>query len=167
MMAGSPPPPPEGQSGDRWGDPGAPPSTAGAPGQPPPGPGGQPYQTDPAQRPSGSNGLAVGALVCGILALLCGIAGLFLITLPLAFILGIVGVVLGIMGNRRAAGTGVGKGQAIAGIVTGAIGLLAAVAWSVVIGLTFGAVVDEFGDPFQDPEAFQERLEEFEEEQEP
>lgn len=175
-MAASPPPPPEDRPGGPAGDPGGYQTAPGAhgqttgeshpPGQAPQGSWAQPYQPGPAQPGTGGgNGLAVGALVCGILALLCGIGGIFLITLPLAFILGIVGIVLGIMGMRKAAVTGTGRGQGIAGIVTGAIGLLAAIGWAVMIGIGWSAMVSEFGDPFEDPESFQERLDEFEDQQ--
>jgi hypothetical protein len=127
---GQPGPPPEqwgppGQPG-AWGQPGPPPEQWGQPGQPSPG------------RPGGSNGVAIGALVCGLLAI------------PLAFILfggllGLVAVVLGIIGLRKARDlAGTGRGMAIAGIVTGALGMLFAV-------LVLVGFVALFSDPqFQD-----------------
>lgn len=68
-----------------------------------------------------NNGIALAAMILGILALL----GLVFI-LP-GFILGLIALILGIMGVRRAnaiAGPGARKGMAITGIVTGAISLI-------------------------------------------
>lgn len=98
-------------------------------------------------------------MVCGIIAVVFGtVLGFFFITLPLAFILGIVAVVLGIMGVRRApAAAGTGRGQAISGIVTGGIALVATLFW----GFAFGALFTGLEGVFDDPDAF---LEEFEEE---
>lgn len=68
-----------------------------------------------------TNGVALAAMILGILALL----GLVFI-LP-GFILGLIALILGIMGVRRAnaiAGPGARRGMAITGIVTGAISLI-------------------------------------------
>ena len=65
-----------------------------------------------AAGPQKSNGLAVGSLVAGVIGLV----------VPL---LGLVGVVLGVLGLRRARDPGIGgRGLAIAGISTGAVGLV-------------------------------------------
>lgn len=67
------------------------------------------------------NGVALAAMILGILALF-GLAFIF----P-GFILGLIALILGIMGVRRAnaiAGPGARKGMAITGIVTGAISLI-------------------------------------------
>ena len=98
-------------------------------------------------------------MVCGIIAVVFGtVLGFFFITLPLAFILGIVGLVLGVMGVRRApAAGGVGRGQAITGIVTGGIAVVATLLW----GFAFGALFTGLEGIFDDPDAF---LEEFDEE---
>jgi hypothetical protein len=61
----------------------------------------------------GSNGLAVAALVLGILTFFC--LG------PLGAILAIV---LGFLGLKKAREVGVGKGMSIAGMVLGAVGLV-------------------------------------------
>lgn len=82
-------------------------------GQFPPAGYGQPYGAPP----SGSNGLAITALVLGVLAVIT-----FWLP-PLALVLGIVAVVLGFLGMRKADEVG-GRGLAIGGLVTGAIGLL-------------------------------------------
>ncbi len=118
---GSPPPPPSGGYG-------APPPAPGGFGAPPPAPGGYPppggYGAPgygaPAANPT--NGMAIAALVCGILSLFC------------LFPLGFVGVGLGVAGLGKAKKTGgSGKGLAIGGIVTGAIGILATLAFVALI----------------------------------
>jgi MFS family permease len=83
----------------------------------------------PAMRHGG--GMATAALVLGILALvLCW-------TVFGGIVLGLVAVVLGIIAARWASrGEAPGRGRAIAGIVTGAIGLVIAVAL-VAIGASF------------------------------
>lgn len=63
---------------------------------------------------SSNNGLAIAAMVVGIIALLFGWAVFF------GLILGIVAIVLGIVGLKKPAG----KGMSIAGIVTGSIAAL-------------------------------------------
>lgn len=74
------------------------------------------YQQQPA---SGGNGLAIGSLVCGILAILT-------VLFPIvAIVLGIVAIVLGVQASKR------GKdGKATAGKVTGGIGIaLGVIVW--------------------------------------
>lgn len=101
-----PPPPPSDGSGDQqW--PSADQPSAG-----------QPYP----QQQSQSNGVAIAALVCGIIALI--LSWIPLINL-LSVVLGIAAIVTGVMGIRRAADPGVGqKGLAVGGLVTGVIALL-------------------------------------------
>lgn len=67
---------------------------------------------------SESTGLAIGALVCGILSIVCCCLGW------LALILAIAGVAMGIVVLVKAMG---GRGMAIGGIVCGGIGLLLAI----------------------------------------
>lgn len=77
------------------------------------------YEPEPGRQQT--NGVALAAMILGILALL----GLVFI-LP-GFILGLIALTLGIMGVRRAnaiASPGARKGMAITGIVTGAISLI-------------------------------------------
>lgn len=77
------------------------------PGQYPPTPYAQTH--DPNQKASG---LAVGAMVCGIIGLLI-------------FPVGIVGIILGIAAlNQRRSPAEPGKGQAVTGIVCGSLGVL-------------------------------------------
>ena len=107
--------------------------------------------------------MATGALVCGIVgAVFSTVLGFFFITLPLGFILGVVAIVLGIMGARRAReAAGTGRGQAITGIVTGAIAVVATIFW----GVAFGALFAGFEGMLNDPDTFFEEFEEeFEEE---
>ncbi|WP_421084623.1 DUF4190 domain-containing protein [Rothia nasimurium] len=80
-------------------------------------------------------GLAVASLILGILAFLSGWA-------VLGGIFGIVGLILGIMGIKKAnRGEADGKGLAIAGIVTSALGLIgalvAAVFWGWAASIAF------------------------------
>jgi hypothetical protein len=88
---------------------------------------GQQYgQGYPAQggydgRPAPKNGLGIAALILGVLAILSGwflIGGLF----------GIVAIILGIIGSRRAKrGEATNRGMAITGIVLGVLGVLSAI----------------------------------------
>ncbi len=56
-------------------------------------------------------------------------------------VLGIVAIVLGVLGRSRAKrGQASNGGMAVAGIVTGALGLLASVAIGVVVGVAFFSV---------------------------
>jgi uncharacterized membrane protein len=74
----------------------------------------------PAPHPAGpTNGLAIAALVVGIVAIISGWIPFW------GLIVGIAAIVLGILGLRKAGG----KGMAIAGLVTGALGAL----WGLVI----------------------------------
>jgi hypothetical protein len=93
------------------------------PAAPPPMPGA------PAMAPvSASNGLAVAALVVGIVSLV-----LFFIP-GFAFLLGIVAIVLGALGIARANKmAGKQRGVAIAGLVCGAVGIIVNVLFIVLI----------------------------------
>lgn len=66
-----------------------------------------------------------------LVALICGIIGLISCCFPV----GIVGVIFGIMGIKEIneSGAEVGKGMAIAGIITGALGLLASIIFIIAI----------------------------------
>ena len=86
----------------------------------------------------GSNGMAIAALVMGILTIV-----FFFLFFPLSFILGILGIIFGFIARGRARenpSVG-GGGMALAGIITSIIGLLLALIVSVVIGLLLGAAV--------------------------
>lgn len=85
----------------------------------------------PGQAPArtGGAGFAIAALVLGILAVLsCW-------TVVGGILLGLVAIILGIVGWRRAnRGAATGKGMAITGVVLGTIGLLLSVVFVVFIG---------------------------------
>ncbi len=94
----------------------------------------QPTQPVPAnvapQRPR--NGVGAAALVIGVLALVLAVLFVFA---PLAVVLGAIAVGLGIAGVVRAnQGAASNRGQAVAGLVTGALGLVIAIAFMVTIG---------------------------------
>ena len=81
------------------------------------------------------NGLGIAALVLGIIAILTCV---FL----LGGLLGLVAIVLGVLGASRARrGRATNRGTAIAGVVTGAIGLIL----TIVIYAAFGALFFSFG----------------------
>jgi len=108
---GQQPPPPDGQQG-----------------YPPQGYGQQPYGHE---QPKGGKGLAIGALVTGVLALLlCW-------TVFGGILLGLVALVLGLIGASRAKkGRASGRGLAITGAVIGTVGLLISIAF-IVLGVAF------------------------------
>ncbi len=101
------------QAGQGGGYPAPPPGQGGYPAQ---GPGQYGYGGAPMGRPR--NGLGIAALVLGILALL---TGFFL----LGGLLGIIAIILGFIGRGRAKrGEATNGGMALAGIITGLLGLL-------------------------------------------
>lgn len=119
-----------------------------APGQPYAGPG-QPYQPGqhyaPGQQPygqqprSGASGLAVAALVVGIVSLL--IAWVPLVNVA-AILGGLVAVVLGALALSRIRRSGqTGKGLAVAGLVLGGLSVVA----SIIVNVALGAFVEEVG----------------------
>ena len=82
----------------------------------------------PGYQPTPSSALAIASLVLGIIGLLTGL-------MIFGAVLGLVGVILGIVALVKVKnGTASGKGMAIGGIVTGALGMIAAVAM-VVLGI--------------------------------
>ena len=73
-------------------------------------------------RPAKTSAAAVFALVFGLAALFCALTA---ILSPAAVVFGIIGIVLGVVGLKMAKRVGVtGKGVAIGGLVTAALGLL-------------------------------------------
>lgn len=90
-----------------------------------------PYQTGPTpdvaygQPPAmiygrETNGIAIAAGVCGIVAVvLCWIPFVDYVSI----VLGVLAIIFGILGVRRADAYGSGRGMAITGIVCGAVGL--------------------------------------------
>ena len=86
------------------------------------------FSNDPMGAPvpppqQGGNGLAVAALVLGILSLV-----LFFIPF-LGILLGLLGLIFGGIGIGRANRVGKGKGMAVAGLVMGILGLLLGLTW--------------------------------------
>lgn len=80
-------------------------------------PGGYGY---PPPQPTGRNGMAIAALVLGIV-------GLFASIVFIGGALGIVGLILGIVSLRTSKRTGAGRGMAIGGIVTSILAILATI----------------------------------------
>lgn len=74
-----------------------------------------------------TNTLAVGALVCGILAVILSLIWT-IYTCVIALVLGIVGIVLGAKGMKLSKTTGTGHGLAVGGLVCGIIGTVFAFA---------------------------------------
>lgn len=112
-----------------WSVPSLPPATP--PGMPPP-----------------TNGVAVVALVLGVLGLsLATNPALFVLAIPI----GIAGVACGVIGIRRANETGLGRGQAIAGIATGGLGVVGGVVWVAVVGSLVSAFLNFSGTATIDP----------------
>jgi hypothetical protein len=91
------------------------------------------------------NGMATAALTCGIISLALG-------WIPVVFAVGLVlavlAVVFGVIGLRRSRDIGRGRGFAIAGVITGSVGVLVAMG-----GLAFTVVVYRAIDRFQNPAA--------------
>jgi uncharacterized membrane protein HdeD (DUF308 family) len=106
-------------------------------------------QTAPIEAPSQQlprlrNGLGTSSLVIGILALVLAVLVAFA---PLAVILGAVAVGLGIAGIARAnRGVASNRSQAVAGLITGGIGLVLSIAMLVTIGIYLNRHSTEFRD---------------------
>jgi lysylphosphatidylglycerol synthetase-like protein (DUF2156 family) len=81
------------------------------------------------------NGAGRAAMIFGILALICAIGFFLILTVPLAIVLGLLAVVLGIVGRSRVRrGLATNPGSAATGIVTGLLSLL------LLTGLAIGGV---------------------------
>jgi membrane-bound ClpP family serine protease len=110
------------------------------PAQPSP-PGGAGYGSYPAARPR-RNGVGTAALVVGVVALILVVLILFA---PLGVFLGLVALVLGIVGIVRAnRGEADNRGQAAAGLVTGALAVVIGLFLAVSIGTFFATNVNDF-----------------------
>ena len=113
------------------------------PGQYPPG------QYPPGQYPPGGppaarrrNGMGTTALVLGVVAI---VLVLLLLFSPVGAFLGLLAVLFGILGIMRAnRGEADNRGQAVAGLVTGAIALLVGVFFTISIGVWFSTHVNDF-----------------------
>lgn len=103
-----------------------------------------PGSTPPVSSTAG-NGLATAALTCGIVSLALG-------WIPVVFavgaVLALLGVVFGVVGLRRSAHVGRGRGMAIGGIATGIVGVLVAVG-----GLVFTIAIYRAIERYENPVA--------------
>ena len=109
-------------------------------------PAGQPPQGTwqagaPAGQPPATNGLAVAAMIIGILALLVS-------WIPFVGLLGVVGgavaLLLGLLGRGRAKKVANGGGLAVTGIITGLLAVLVGIASTVLPVLFFQGMVGDF-----------------------
>ena len=104
-------------------------------------PGGADYGAAPTTRPR-RNGMGTAALVIGVVALVLVVLILFA---PLGALLGLVALVLGIVGLVRAnRGQADNRGQAVAGLVTGALALVVGRFFAARIGAFFATNVNDF-----------------------
>lgn len=85
------------------------------------------YNQNPNMNQGGS-GLAIASLICGIVSILG-----FCCCTPIGILCGIAGVVCGILSKKNG---GNGAGMALAGIITGAVGVAGSVIW-MIIGSAF------------------------------
>jgi membrane-bound ClpP family serine protease len=114
------------------------PDQPGPPGQ---GPAGYPTAGYPTTR-TRRNGMGTAALVLGVVAL---VLVLLLLFSPLGAFLGLLAVLFGILGIVRAnRGEADNRGQAVAGLVTGGLALLAGVVITISIGTWFATHVNDF-----------------------
>ena len=143
-MSDVPPPPPPG------GGPAPEPGPAATPPQPPPAPGPVPPSTPvpPAGGPAApSNGVAVAALVFGILTFIC-----------LGPIAGVLAIIFGFIGLGRAKETGVGRGMSMAGIILGIVGTILSILAVVILIVAAGDSVDDLAEDIAgsaDPDAYE------------
>lgn len=104
-------------------------------------PDGAGYGAAPTARPP-RNGMGTAALVIGVVALVLVVLILFA---PLGALLGLVALVLGIVGLVRAnRGQADNRGQAVAGLVTGALALVVGLFFAASIGAFFATNVNDF-----------------------
>ncbi|MFF3616449.1 DUF4190 domain-containing protein [Streptomyces sp. NPDC002580] len=91
--------------------------------------------------PAPSNGMGTAGLVLGIIAVVLFCAW------PLAIVLGVLAVIFGLIGRAKARrGEATNPGQALAGVICGAVGVVLAVAL-----IVFIAVVSNYDDDSDDP----------------
>jgi uncharacterized protein DUF4190 len=90
------------------------------------------------------NGMGTAALVIGVVALVLVV---LLIFFPIAFFLGILAVIFGIVGIRRAQrGEANNKNHAIGGLLCGAVAFLLAAS----IGIRFGTFINDHTGDFRE-----------------
>ena len=114
------------------------------PGQPPTGgypTGGYPAGAYPAA-PARRNGLGTTALVLGVVGL---VLVLLLLFSPIGAFLGLLAVLFGIFGLMRVnRGEADNRGQAVAGLITGALALLFGILFTISVGTWFSTHVNDF-----------------------
>ena len=88
---------------------------------------------------TGTNGMAVGSLICGLLALFSSFFVCFLIPAFIALICGILGILFAAV-SRKKTPTGKMPGMAIAGLVCAILGLITAVIYFILFFVGLGAV---------------------------
>ncbi|MFB6711779.1 MULTISPECIES: DUF4190 domain-containing protein [unclassified Streptomyces] len=69
---------------------------------------------------AGGNGVAVGAMVLGIISLMTSIVFI-------GGLLGVIGLILGVVALKKAGRTGVGRGKSVTGVVTSFIAILVSI----------------------------------------
>jgi hypothetical protein len=152
----APLPPPASTSGPY------PPTPGGGQGPPPawgtgsggPAATGGPAPWSPGSSPGNdSNGVALAALVVGIASLLFAVVGLFVLPLFLAIPGGIVAIVLGVIGRRRAKAGADRSGQAVAGLIMGIVALIVSAIWISVVVIVGSQFVAEFSTEVAELEA--------------
>ena len=114
-----------------------------------------PYGAAPLRRPDkpnagNGNGIAVAAMTCGLVGLLFAWMPIFVVV---GVVLGVLAVVFGVRGRRRAARVGSGAGMAKAGLITG----IATLALSIVGVIFTVSFVREFVD-FMEPGPYEARV---------
>ena len=98
-------------------------------------------------RPGAGNGIAVAAISCGLVALLFAWMPVLVVV---GIVLGVLGLVFGIRGRRRARDVGSGDGMALTGIVSGSAALALSIVGIVFTVSLFREVID-----FVEPGAFE------------
>ncbi len=112
------------------------------------------YESQPAPSnpvPPQTSGLAVAALVVGVVSILFAV---FLF--PLGLIGGVIGLVLGFVARGKIKrGEGAGAGLALGGIITSLLAVLIAIVWGVLLVNVFQEVVDCLDPDLTEEEATQ------------
>ena len=102
-----------------------------------------PLGTEPGKDSGARNGIAVAALVLGIIGV--GIGWMpFLVVV--GFVAAILAIIFGVIGLRRSRERGVGRSQAIVGLTTGGCGLAASLL-GIVLTVTVLDLVDAYENP--------------------
>ncbi len=122
----------------------------------PPPPGGNPpawgAPPDAASAQQDDNGVALGAMVTGIVSLLLAIVGFLVLPLLLAVPGGVVAIVLGVMGRKRARAGAARAGQALTGLLTGIAAVVVSGVWIAIVVVLGSSFLEEFSDEFAELE---------------